>query len=184
MARRMTKTNKINANMYTILVTNQMDKFTVTEASNTLISSTEEFLKLNDVRKSLYRQLYKFEQKGWLSSSGKGRAKRYSVTEDFKNLCVTSNKQSSPLDIPTCFRNNDVQTTEVAALHKEKRAAVAELEITLCEIKRYKYIGQRFPKLVKIVSPLTQKAHERSVELLGNLNALSNVLKSLSEAQK
>ncbi|EPA0982233.1 hypothetical protein ACQZVD_000793 [Vibrio parahaemolyticus] len=180
----MTKTNKINANMYTILVTNQMDKFTVTEASNTLISSTEEFLELNDVRKSLYRQLYKFEQKGWLSSSGKGRAKRYSVTDDFKNLCVTSNKLGSPVDSSTPIRNNDFPTNEVAALHKDKKATAAELEITLCELTRYKNIGTRFPKLVKIVSPLTQKAHERSVELLGDLNALSNVLKSLSEAQK
>lgn len=167
--------------MYTILVTNQMDKFTVTEASNTLISATEEFLDLNDARKTLYRQLYKFEQKGWLSSSGKGRTKRYSVTEDFKNLCVTSKKLGSPLDSSTPIRNNDVPANEVAALHKEKRAAAAELEITLCEITRYKHIEERFPKLVTIVSPLTQKAHKRSIELLGNLNALSNILNVVQE---
>lgn len=170
--------------MYTILVTNQMDKFTVTEASNTLISATDEFIDLNDARKTLYRQLYKFEQKGWLSSSGKGRTKRYSVTEDFKKLYVTSNKQSSPLVSSIRSRINDLPVNEVATLHEEKREAAAELEITLCEIKRYKYIGERFPKLVTIVSPLAQKANERSVELLGNLNALSNILKSLSEAQK
>ncbi|WP_323210825.1 hypothetical protein [Vibrio parahaemolyticus] len=180
----MTKTHKINANMYTILVTNQMDKFTVTEASNNLISSTEEFLELNNVRKSLYQQLYKFEQKGWLSSSGKGRTKRYSVTEDFKNLCVTQNKLSSPLENSPHLRGNKVPACEVATIQNEKRAAEAELEVTLCEITRYKQLEESFPKLVKIVSPLTQKAHERSVELLGNLNALSNVLNSLYEMQK
>lgn len=180
MAKRMKQTKKINAHMHTILITNQMDKFTVTEARNILVSSTDEFRNGHEARKVLYRQLYQFEHKGWLRSSGKGRTKRYSVTNDFKNLYITSND----LETSTSFRDNDVPTSEVATLQNEKRRAEADLEVTLCEITRYKYIEERFPKLVKIVSPLTQKAHERSVELLGNLNALSSVLNSLNEMQK
>ncbi|MFW9686745.1 site-specific integrase [Vibrio parahaemolyticus] len=93
----------------------------------------------------------------------------------------TQNKLSSPLENSPHLRGNKVPAYEVATIQNEKRAVEAELEVTLCEITRYKQLEDRFPKLVKIVSPLAQKAHERSVELLGNLNALSNILNAVAE---
>lgn len=93
----------------------------------------------------------------------------------------TQNKLSSPLENSPHLRGNKVPACEVATIQNEKRAVEAELEVTLCEITRYKQLEERFPKLVKIVSPLAQKAHERSVELLGNLNALSNILNAVTE---
>ncbi|MEH0689934.1 hypothetical protein H4F17_12785 [Vibrio cholerae] len=169
--------------MYTILIKNQMDKFTTTEARDVLMSSTDEFKDKNDARKALYRQIYQFEQKGWLISSGEGRSKRYSVTETFKKLNVTSNQARSASSYSDSSGTYDISVNEVMVLRKEKREVEAELEITLSEIERYKLLEQRFPKLSKIVPSLIQKANERSTELLGNLNALSNVLKSLSEAR-
>ncbi|MEZ9655617.1 hypothetical protein AB4277_13215 [Vibrio splendidus] len=169
--------------MYTILIKNQMDKFTVTAARDALMSSTDEFKNKNDARKALYRQIYQFERKGWLISSGEGRSKKYSVTETFKKLNVTSNQARSTSSYSDSSSTYDISVSEVMVLRNEKREVEAELEITLSEIERYKILVQRFPKLSKVVPSLIQKANERSAELLGNLNALSNVLKSLSEVQ-
>ncbi|WP_219622315.1 hypothetical protein, partial [Vibrio parahaemolyticus] len=174
---------KINSHMHTILVENQMDNFTVTEARDVLISSTNEFHNKNEARKTLYRQIYHFAQKGWLLSSGEGSSKRYSTTEEFRELNVIPNKMRSTSNSSDTPATNGLSQSEISLLKTEKREVEAELEITLSEIEQYKLLEKRFSKLSQVVDPLIKKASERSADLLGNLNALSNVLRSLSGVQ-
>ncbi|TON45603.1 hypothetical protein CGH56_23825, partial [Vibrio parahaemolyticus] len=112
-----------------------------------------------------------------------GSSKRYSTTEEFRELNVIPNKMRSTSNSSDTPATNGLSQSEISLLKTEKREVEAELEITLSEIEQYKLLEKRFSKLSQVVDPLIKKASERSADLLGNLNALSNVLRSLSGVQ-
>nr|SHN97597.1 Putative uncharacterized protein [Moritella viscosa] len=61
-------------------------------------------------------------------------------------------------------------------LSKEKKTYEAELAISLSEVEEFKDLMQRFPKQNDLFKPFYLETRERSVQLLGKVNALTKVL--------
>ncbi len=71
----------------------------------------------------------------------------------------------------------------IAILLKERREHEGELKIVLGEIDEYRSLLSRFPALEQNIEPLLQASKIRSTQLLGKVNVLTNILKSLSAEQ-
>lgn len=173
----MKRPKKISAIMHKLLVEEKMDGFSAIEARNALLSFGWQGSSSDELRKQLYRQLLQFNDKGWLKSEGIGRNKRFYVTSAFRGLCVAS---KSVQQEKTAV-NHSVRPQDYSVLVIEQRQYEGELKIVLGEIDEYRSLLVRFPCLEEHILPLQKLSKVRSAELLGKVNVLSNVLKSLSQ---
>ncbi|MGF1728482.1 hypothetical protein [Photobacterium kasasachensis] len=174
----MKQTKAINPYMYKLLIEKEMDDFSVLEARDELVSTTEHMTDLDEARRVIYRQILSFLRKGWLVHCGNGRDKRYSQTELFKQLSVEPKASRKQVSLP---RDSDYSTQHcsLTALAKEKKQYEGELAITLGEVEEYQSLMERFPKNRDALFPLFSEAKERSAKLLGKMNALSNAIQML-----
>ncbi|WP_217517180.1 hypothetical protein [Vibrio metschnikovii] len=172
----MKKVIRINPYMFNLLIEKGMDDFSVIDARDALLNSRVIFPSKDDARKYIYKQLLSFEEKGWLSTIGTHRSKRYHQTSEFKALTVK----------PRVASNNKVNVdpivtqtadTPLNVLEQEKKQYEGELEITLGEIEEYQSLLTRFPHNRQKMQPLFNTARERSAKLLGKINALTNWIK-------
>ena len=175
---KMKRSTKISAEMYNLLIEQNIDGFSVMEARDVLLSVEGGTLSLEEGRKKVYRQIWQYQQRGWLRSEGEGRNKRYFQTEQFRELIVTPRKK-----VARAISIKEV-TVDYSILFRECNEHKGELEIVLGEIDEYKSLKCRFPELESRLAPLLQQANERSAYLLGKMNGLSNVLKALSEGEQ
>ncbi len=168
----MTRSIKISLFMHKLLIEKGMDGFSVIELRDAFLSLNEFEVNSEEARKTVYRQILRFLRNNWLRSKGKGRQKRYFKTDLFHSLHV----------IPKLERSYFNMTSEpdYSVLRYECDQYRAELEIVLGEIDEYKSLNCRFPELELKLNPLLEHAKERSAHLLGKVNVLTNVLKTLS----
>ncbi|EKZ9180005.1 hypothetical protein V8087_003740 [Vibrio vulnificus] len=172
--------------MYKLLIERGMDNFTVVEARDALLSMTDTFSCGDAARKILYRQMYQFEKKGWLVCTGHNRKKRYLKTDVFKELSIQRKsikcKEKQGKDyVYVGITSIKKRAIDQALLLKEKSDYEGELAMLLSEVEEYRSLKQRFPEQDKLLTSILKKAKDRSTSLLGKINALSNVLKSLAE---
>lgn len=171
----MKRSTKISAEMHKLLIEKRMDGFSVVEARDASLNIEKGTQNLDEARKKIYRQIWQYQQKGWLRSEGEGRNKKYFQTEQFRELQVAPRKKATrTASIKEC-------TTDYSVLFRESNEYKGELEIVLGEIEEYQSLRSRFPELECKLTPLLQQAKERSAHLLGKVNGLTNVLKTLSE---
>ncbi|WP_217515157.1 hypothetical protein [Vibrio metschnikovii] len=169
----MKKVIRINPYMFNLLIEKGMDDFSVIDARDALLNSSVIFPSKDDARKYIYKQLLSFEEKGWLSTIGTHRSKRYHQTSDFKALTVeprVASKNKVNVD-PIVTQTAD---TPLMVLEQEKKQYEGELAITLGEIEEYQSLLTRFPHSRQKMQPLFNAARERSAKLLGKINALTN----------
>ncbi|MGF1831487.1 hypothetical protein L4D04_20390 [Photobacterium angustum] len=160
---------KINAHMFNLLIENKMDDFSVIELRDALLSLDVSFTDKEGTRQYIYRQILSFEKNGWLTSLGKRRDKRYSITDKFRAQSFAP-KSDEKVKSPNCVGNI------IGILVQEKKEYEAELAITLGEVEEYQSLLNRFPYDEEILIPLFDAAKERSAKLLGKVNALTNRL--------
>lgn len=172
----MKRSNKIGPLMSKLLIENALDGFTVMELRDTSINIDGTSSDLDEARKKVYRQIYRFEKKNWLQSEGAGKKKRYFQTELFKKLFLTTPKIGAEV--------NTQVTCDYSILNIERNQYKGELEIVLGEIKEYKALRCRFPELESKVIPLLDNSKERAAHLLGKVNVLSNILNVISEGKQ
>jgi len=171
----MKRSIKISAVMHNLLIEKRMDGFSVIEARDASLNIADGIKNLDEARKKVYRQIWQYQQRGWLRTEGEGRNKRYFQTEQFKYLEVLPRRKAK--------RESSITeaTSDYSVLFRESNEYKGELEIVLGEINEYQSLRCRFPELESRLSPLLQQAKERSAHLLGKMNGLTNVLKTLSE---
>lgn len=174
----MKRSIKISAVMHKLLIEKRMDGFSVIEARDVSLNDGCATQNLDEARKKVYRQIWQYQQRGWLRSEGEGRNKRYFQTEQFIELEVVPRRKSE--------RKVSVKqsTSDYSVLFRESNEYKGELEIVLGEIDEYHSLKCRFPELESRLVPLLQQARERSAHLLGKMNGLENVLKTLSESDQ
>ena len=161
--------------MHKLLIEKRMDGFSVIEARDASLNIADGIKNIDEARKKVYRQIWQYQQRGWLRSEGEGRNKRYFQTEQFIELEVVPRRPSE--------REVSVKqsTSDYSVLFRESSEYKGELEIVLGEIDEYHSLKCRFPELESRLTPLLQQAKERSAHLLGKVNGLTNVLKTLSD---
>lgn len=166
--------------MYKLLIEKEMDDFSIIEARDALLQIETTDLDANEARKKVYRHLSLFQRNGWLNSIGSGRQKRFYVTDEFRELSVVSKKDTSAASSRRQKQCSTNYKNDYFVLVKERKEHEGELKIVLGEIDEYRALQTRFPTLEDTIAPLLQRSKLRSAELLGKVNVLTNVLKSLS----
>ncbi|WP_045386224.1 hypothetical protein [Vibrio rotiferianus] len=169
--------HKISAVMYKLLIERKMDGFSVTEARDASLSSEDSVQSFEQARKKVYRQIWQFQQKGWLRSEGKGRNKRYFQTKHFKSLQFNPKKSYISEERTSSFGHYSILVKELG-IYKRK------LEVSLGEIDECNLIKEKFPELEAQVFPLLDEARNRAALLLGKINVLTNVLRVLPQHLK
>ncbi|PQJ68234.1 hypothetical protein [Photobacterium angustum] len=172
----MKPSKKICEVMYNLLIEKRMDGFSVLEARDILLPMTAISSDYDVARKQVYRKLWQYEQKGWLSTEGKGREKRYFQTSLFHSFELY--KKSSSIDERKAKERLE---NDYSVLLKEQTTYKAELEIVLGEIEQYNSLKSRFPELKDRLDFLLKQAREQSAYLLGKVNGLTKLLTSLSK---
>lgn len=161
--------------MHKLLIEKKMDGFPVMEARDACLNFEYGTQNLDGVRKKVYRDIWQYQQRGWLQSEGEGRNKKYFQTEQFKELQVVPRKKT---ERETSTKKHP---SDYSILLRESNEYKGELEIVLGEIDEYQSLKSRFPDLESRLIPLLQQAKERSAHLLGKVNVLTNVLAIISE---
>ncbi|AUW03332.1 hypothetical protein [Vibrio campbellii] len=174
----MKRSIKISAVMHKLLIEKRMDGFSVIEARDVSLNDECGTQNLDEARKKVYRQIWQYQQRGWLRSEGEGRNKRYFQTEQFLDLEVVPRRKSER----EVLRKEC--SPDYSILLRESNEYKGELEIVLGEIDEYQSLRCRFPELENRLTPLLQQARERSAHLLGKINGLTNLLNTLSEGSQ
>lgn len=177
----MKRSQKINAYIYKLLIEKKMDGFSVVEARDVARLFPESPKDINELRKIVYRQLLKCIESGWLRCEGSGREKRYFKTDEFNSLSFEPRKpksrvrKSRPRVSVTNQDNNDYSELTV-----ERNRLKGELEVTLGEIDKYKALKEQYPEQFQLLERLNVAANEKAALFMGNINAITNMLNSLS----
>lgn len=167
----MKRSLKISDEMHYLLIEKEMDGFLVVELRDAFVSIGDSYVDLDDARRKVYRQLLRLVKNNWLRVEGAGQQKRYFQTDSFKALQIetASNKVTSST-LP-----------DYSVLKHERNQYKGELEIVFGEINEYQSLCRRFPELEPRLLPLLEQAREHSAQLLGSVNVLTSVLKTLCE---
>ncbi|EJE4205433.1 hypothetical protein P3631_10395 [Vibrio parahaemolyticus] len=169
----MKRSTKISAMMHKLLIEKEMDGFSVVELRDAFISTDNSGTDPDEARRMVYRQIRRFTNNSWLITEGKGQKKRYFQTNLFKGLQVKPKTLTTRLGLSS--------SPDYSVLICERNQYKAELEIVLSEIDEYQSVIRRFQKLEIKLTPLLEQAKERSAQLLGKVNVLTNALNALSE---
>ena len=184
----MSKKANMNVFLHFLLVIKQMDKFTVTEAKNALLREQPTFTDVVETRKFIYRQLTRNVAKGLLKRTNKLRkgAKEviYSKTELFLNLEIVPHSRGSRAKDIYISNNSSTKATaqklEITEYQEELKKDLLTYEIDLStlleEAKEYKRLTARYPKLHEQLQLHHTQAKEKSIKLLGKINALRTLL--------
>lgn len=171
----------MNVFLHFLLVIEQMNDFTVSEAKDVLLYENKEFTDAVEARKFIYRQLTRNVTKGLLKRTNRldNGVKKviYSKTESFFSATISpvsrgSKAKKTMVHSPKTEKNVDYQ----GELKKELLAYEIDLNTTLEEAKEYKRLSARFPNLKEQLQQHHTKAKEKSIKLLGRINALQNML--------
>jgi len=179
----MIKKVDMNIFLHFLLVSKQMNDFTVSEAKDTLMYEHKDFTDDVEARKFIYRQLTRTVKKGLLKRTTKldeGVKKViYSKTKKFLAATISPIVRGSKAKEimarstqPKIEKNVDYQ----GELKKELFEYEIDLNTILEEAKEYKRLSVRFPKLQGQLQQHNTRAKEKSIKLLGKINALQNLL--------
>ncbi len=184
----MSKQANMNVFLHFLLVIKQMNNFTVTEAKNALLHEQSEFTDAVETRKFIYRQLTRNVAKGLLKRTNKlnkgAKEVIYSKTELFFNLEIVPSSRGSSAKSIEIINNNStnakvekLQITEYQdELKKDLLTYEIDLNTVLEEAKEYKRLTVRYPKLQEQLQLHHTQAKEKSIKLLGKINALQTLL--------
>jgi len=178
----------MNVFLHFLLVIKQMNNFTVTQAKETLLREQSEFTDPVETRKFVYRQLTRNVAKGLLKRTNKLRkgVKEviYSKTELFFSLEVVPSSRASRLKKISTENigapNISTETVKVIEYQEELKKDLLTYEIDLNtvleEAKEYQRLSARYPKLQEQLQLHHTQAKEKSIKLLGKINALQTLL--------
>ncbi|MGO2293439.1 MAG: hypothetical protein ACTJH9_13380 [Pseudoalteromonas sp.] len=184
----MSKQANMNVFLHFLLVIKQMNNFTVTEAKDALLHEQSEFTDAVETRKFIYRQLTRNVAKGLLKRTNKVnkgyKEVIYSKTELFLNLEIVPSSRGSSAKSIEIINNNStnakvekLQITEYQdELKKDLLTYEIDLNTVLEEAKEYKRLTARYPKLHEQLQLHHTQAKEKSIKLLGKINALQTLL--------
>jgi len=178
----------MNVFLHFLLVIKQMNNFTVTQAKDALLREQPTFTDAVETRKFIYRQLTRNVAKGLLKRTNKvnkgSKEVIYSKTELFLNSEIVprsreaKTKEISTVNIgATKTLSEKVKVIEYQEeLKKDLLTYEIDLNTVLEEAKEYQRLTARYPKLHEQLQQHHTQAKEKSIKLLGKINALQTLL--------
>lgn len=173
----------MNVFLYSLLVTNNMNEFTVTEAKDDLLANHPEFGDEVECRKFIYRQLTRSIEKGLIKRTDcfitGSKQVIYSKTDKFLASSIVPIKRGTNTKKSTDSKKR-VKAPKTARykieLKKELMVYEIDLNTLLEEAKEYKRLSTRFPELKGKLQQHQSQAKAQSIKLLGRVHALQNLL--------
>ena len=184
----MSKQANMNVFLHFLLVIKQMNNFTVTQAKDALLREQSEFTDSVETRKFVYRQLTRNVANGLLRRTNKlnkgAKEVIYSTTELFSSLeIIPTSRRGKVKQIDTTnISVPDISTETVKVieyqeeLKKDLLTYEIDLNTVLEEAKEYQRLSARYPKLQEQLQLHHTQAKEKSIKLLGKINALQTLL--------
>jgi len=173
----------MNVFLYSLLVTNNMNEFTVAEAKDVLLANHPEFDDEVECRKFIYRQLTRSIEKGLIKRTdcfdNGSKQVIYSKTDKLLASSIVPVKRGTKAKKFTDSKKT-LKAPETARykieLKKELMAYEIDLNTILEEAKEYKRLSTRFPELKDKLQQHQSQAKAQSIKLLGKVHALRNLL--------
>ena len=180
----------LHPDVYNLLIVVNINNFTVSEIRDSLMHESEFFNDETETRKYIYRVICKLTKLKLLIKHTHSEVKksRYIKSEKFitANFVIKSSADTPVTQRPKIKQlpneNGENNTDFRYELSKEKKTYEAELAISLSEVEEFKDLMQRFPKQNTLFKPFYLETRERSVQLLGKVNALTKVLNTVELA--
>ena len=169
--------------LYYLLITQNMDSFTVSEAKEVLFREKDDFFSLDEARKYIYRQLSRNIKTGMLKRTDHCDAgvKKvlYSKTEKFfSSIIVPIRDLKKSKKVISNEDNSFDQKSPLyqTLLEKELKIYEIDLNANFEEIKEYKRLEARFPELKKRLHKYQVQVRSESTEILGKIKAIQKLL--------
>jgi hypothetical protein len=180
----MNREKKLSQPMYNLLITNNLNDFTVTQARDQLQKTEYAFSDGVAARKFIYCQLLRLVATGFLHASGENREKKYKKTNLFNQFVFASKpvkkrKSDKIDDTNTVLLEEPKSEIKASLLKKECNEIQANLAVSLAEIDEYRDLMNRFPEAKNLLATVFRQEKERSVKLLAQLNTRTYLLNAL-----
>jgi len=174
----------LHQDVHNLLITNNIDNFTVSEIRDALMYSSNSFSDKSETRRYIYRVVCKLVKLGLLIKHPNKQIKKikYTKPELFftANFVVKQDVQTAEVKSPKIPLLNDkaatLNTDFFAELLEQKQKHEAELAIKLGEVEEFKALMKRYPQKNELFNRFYLETRDCSAQLLGKVNALTKVL--------
>lgn len=174
---------RLSKPMYNLLISKNLDQFSITQARDELLKTSDRFDDVNEARKYVYRQVSRLTYKGYLAVKGQGRRKIYTKTDLFYRIQFTERRDRAESVLGHISQELGATgvSFDFSILEKERNQYHGELSISLAEVDEYKHLLARIPSKQRSLQNLMTDAKERSAALLGKINAITALLSTLAD---
>jgi len=174
----------LHPDVHNLLITNNIDNFTVSEIRDALMYSSNAFSGKSETRRYIYRVVCKLVKLGLLIKHPNKQIKKikYTKPELFftANFMIKQDVQTLEVETPKVPLLNDeaaeINTDFFAELLEQKQKHEAELAIKLGEVEEFKALMKRYPQKNELFNRFYLETRDYSAQLLGKVNALTKVL--------
>jgi len=174
----------LHQDVHNLLITNNIDNFTVSEIRDALMYSSTSFSDKSETRRYIYRVVCKLVKLGLLIKHPNAQVKKikYTKPELFftANFVVKQDVQTAEVKTPKIPLLMDkaatLHTDFFAELLEQKQKHEAELAIKLGEVEEFKALMKRYPQKNELFNRFYLETRDCSAQLLGKVNALTKVL--------
>ena len=163
---------KLNDTMKSLLVDNELDNFTMQQIRQTYEQMFASHKSSSDIRKYLYRQLYRLKGEGFIQTSGEENTRSlvYSKTDKFKELTVPNHYNGLI----------EAKPDELANLKNSLIQCEVDLTASIVESQEYTKYIQANPHHETLIHPKLEASRVQSSSLLGKVNALKGIIEAVS----
>lgn len=193
----MKKTLKLDPLLREILIDKQVHQFTVTELRDHFMDlyqrSTGKKVDSDEVRKWIYRRVYKMAATGYLDKiySVDGSVKGYKLSEQFFTVKIkdaehchldsldADDKKSNvakKVVSPKINKNQDI----LKSLKEKAKQYQVDLDSSIGETEEYKALYEAYPSLKTQLESQYELSKNKSSKLLGQLTATKKIIDQLS----
>lgn len=159
---------KLNIKIHTLLVKNNLDNFMLVDLRKAYTEAFNDELNAVEVRKFLYRQVYRLVKNGLLIKSGEHNTRdiTYSKTPIFKEKFQLINGVES---------ERTGKPESIKAIDSRLVAYKVDLSSSIAESEEYQAFSKANPELSSAIYTQLQISREKSARLLGQVKALENI---------
>lgn len=166
---------KVTTSIYSILITDDLNDFTVSEMRVAYMQTTDESDPVIS-RKIVYRQILRLQKLGMLEriDSEKVKEHRYNKTNVFYQIGLTTeklkNKKTSLMAV------NSTKKMTSSLLDERLKQCEVDLIASIAESEEYMVLYKSMPELKEHLESNYLQSREHSSRLLGQIKAIKSVI--------
>jgi|GEM_PF-3195954 len=163
---------KLNETMKILLVENELNNFSMIEIRDAYQKAFPSDKSSGEIRKYLYRQLYRLKTEGYLKTEGDENSQNivYSKTDLFELVEQTSTVKHTK------------KSREIINLESDLIQLEVDLSASIAEAEEYNKYISLYPHHKSLIMPRLKATREKSSSLLGKVAAAKGFIDVLSSS--